>query len=377
VGTQRRPVSRRPGFTLIELLVVISIIAVLIAMLLPAVQSAREAGRRAQCTNNLKQIGLGFMNFESSYGHLPQGPYDGDPNAVDSSGNPVASQSIYDEDWKNGGYETSTCCNALHPNGFNHFFKILPYIEQQALYNTANFAIPALTNNRPQDFAGQDTIGVAVISTFYCPTRRAPARYPIGGTGTIWGKNDYAGSAGFFQGETYECRDTGGRFVPAPPNGSLPIANERAAINQGDTSQRRGAIAHGVRSKRRLSDFLDGTSNSILCAEKSLPWNTFGTDGGDNERWQNAGWDEDVIRYHFLPVPDALAPSFNGQCSNPSNPKTGSTLWRRMFGGPHPGGINSVLGDGSVKFFKFTIDPSVFRKLAVIDDGEILSSDSF
>ena len=83
-----RPATRLKGFTLIELLVVISIIAVLIALLLPAVQAAREAGRRAQCVNNLKQIGLGFMNFESTNTHLPQGPYDGDPNAVTASGAP-------------------------------------------------------------------------------------------------------------------------------------------------------------------------------------------------------------------------------------------------------------------------------------------------
>jgi len=114
-----------------------------------------------------------------------------------------------------------------------------------------------------------------------------------------------------------------------------------------------------------------------MVAEKSLPPDRQGSDGGDNERWNNSGWDEDCIRYHFVPVPDALAPSLNGQCNNPSTPKTGGNLWRRMFGSSHPSGINAVLGDGSVRSLKFTIDPAAMRKLSSIDDGEVLSADSF
>src|SRR5262249_7501211 len=104
---------------------------------------------------------------------------------------------------------------------------------------------------------------------------------------------------------------------------------------------------------------------------------TFGADGGDNERWNNAGWDEDVIRWHFVPVADALAPPLNGQCNNPSAPTTGSTLWRRMFGGSHPGGINALLGGGPVKFFNSPSAPRASRRLAVIGDGEVLSADSY
>ena len=390
---EERPIARRAGFTLIELLVVIAIIAVLIALLLPAVQSAREAARRAQCTNNLKQIGLGFMNFESANGHFPQGPYDGDPNAVDASGNPVPAQSIYDEDWKNGGYESATCCRALHPNGYNQFFKILPYIEQQAIYNLANFSIPPLASGRPGDFAGEDSIAAVAIPGFFCPSRREASRYTVvtnNGVGigmlssasNANAKNDYAGCAGFLQGQAYECTgnyDNATIHIPVAPNGSSPRANERAAINQGDTAGRKGAIVHGARGKRVLADFTDGTSNSIVAAEKSLPISRFATDGGDNERWQNSGWDEDTIRWHFVPVPDNKAPAFRGAaCALPADySDTKTTLWRRMFGGSHPGGINAVLGDGSVRFVKFTVDASAFRKLAVIDDGEVLSADSY
>ena len=373
----------RSGFTLIELLVVIAIIAVLIALLLPAVQSAREAGRRAQCTNNLKQIGLGMLNFESTNQSLPKGPYDGDPNAVDASGNPAPDRRIYDEDWRNGAYETATCCRADHPNGFNQFFKILPYIEQQPLYNLANFDAPPLSSTltRPADYAGEDSIARIAVPGYYCPSRRSIDRYGSVQTTAI-SKNDYAGCAGMMQGQAYECTgayDNPTIWIPPAPNGAAPRANERAAINYGDTPGRKGAIIQGARGTRRLADFLDGTSNSIVSAEKCLPITRLGTDGGDNERWENSGWDEDVIRWHFVPVPDSKAPTFRGAaCGTPPDyTDQTNSLWRRMFGSSHPGGINAQFGDGSVHFIKYTVDPGAFRRLSVIDDGEPLSSDQY
>ncbi|HEY2156007.1 MAG TPA: DUF1559 domain-containing protein, partial [Isosphaeraceae bacterium] len=201
--------SRRPGFTLIELLVVIAIIAVLIALLLPAVQSAREAARRTQCTNNLKQFGLGVLNFESSNTHLPQGPYDGDPNAVTTAGKADSS-----------GYPTNgACCNAASPNGWNHFFKILPYMEQQQVYNLANFSVPAIHNGRPANYDGETTVAEVALSFLYCPTRRVNFK---NGTNpaTATSRNDYAGCAGFAVGSMFGCGN--GNWTPAPPNGSGP-----------------------------------------------------------------------------------------------------------------------------------------------------------
>jgi prepilin-type N-terminal cleavage/methylation domain-containing protein len=369
--------ARRPGFTLIELLVVIAIIGVLIALLLPAVQSAREAARRAQCSNNLKQIGLGFMNFESANGHLPQGPHDGHPRAVNPDGTPNPAGYNYDET-PGSAYGGTTCCNAAHPDGWNHFFKILPYMEQQQVYNLANFDVPKLWGSgRWADYGGEDSVSFAAIGAYYCPSRRGVELYGD----PQRSRNDYAGCAGFLQGETYECIGVHGdpnsmRFVPALPNGMVPIGDERSTPNLGNTGGRKGAIVwSGKGWKRKLADFRDGTSNSILVSEKSLPLDRFGADGGDNERWNNSGWDEDNIRFHFVPVADDQAPSLNGHCQNPSTPKTGGNLWRRMFGSSHPGGVNAVLGDGSVRFIKFTVDPSIFRRMSVIDDGEPLSAD--
>jgi prepilin-type N-terminal cleavage/methylation domain-containing protein/prepilin-type processing-associated H-X9-DG protein len=385
--------ARRSGFTLIELLVVIAIIGVLIALLLPAVQQAREAARRMQCTNNLKQVGLGFMNFESTYGHLPQGPHDGHPQAITASGAPNPLGYTYDE--RPGiDYEgVSTCCRAANADGWNQFFRILPYIEQTNLYNAANLNSPpiwsnAISGSPPANNANEDIVAQGIIATYYCPTRRSPIGYPVtsGGVTVLFGKIDYAGCAGFLQGETYECINNGGSgsltggspLVPPAPDGAIPITNERNPLNWGNTSGRKGAIVHpGRGAKRFLADFTDGTSNSIIAGEKSLPPSRHNTDGGDNERWQNSGWDEDNIRFHFVPVPDITAPALNGFCLNPSNPNNGSTLWRRMFGSSHPGGANVVLGDGSVRFIKFTVNRSTFRRLAVIDDNEPMSADSY
>jgi len=371
--------SRRAAFTLIELLVVIAIIAVLISLLLPAVQSAREAARRAQCVNNLKQIGLGFMNHESTYGYLPQGPYDGSPNAVTTSGAPDPGGYNYTET-AGSQYGTTTCCNAAHPDGWNHFFKVLPFIEQQNVYNLANFNVPAIHTGRPVNFNGEDDVARIGIASFYCPSRRAVQGF---GSTLITYRNDYAGSAGFMQGQWYECENTGGnfsntKFVPPAPNGAWPIADERTPVNLGNTGGRKGAIVwSGQGAKRRIADFIDGTSNSIMVGEKCLPPSRWGADGGDNERWNNAGWDECVLRFHFVPMSDFQTAALNGVCATPTSPNTGGNLWRRFFGSSHPGGYNAAFGDGSVKFIKFSVDAGTHRKLCVIDDAEVLSGDSY
>ena len=123
--------TRRLAFTLVELLVVIAIIGILVGLLLPAVQAAREAARRMQCSNNMKQIGLAVMNFESAYKQIPPGPFDGDPRLTGM---------VYNEPI--GSYESgTTCCNAASPNGWSQWFKILPFMEQTNVYNLANFEI--------------------------------------------------------------------------------------------------------------------------------------------------------------------------------------------------------------------------------------------
>ncbi|HOM18046.1 MAG TPA: DUF1559 domain-containing protein [Thermoguttaceae bacterium] len=154
---EREDNSFRPvlhGFTLVELLVVITIIGILIALLLPAVQSAREAARRMQCTNHLKQIALAFHNYHAAYGVLPDAGKD-KPGTTDCNG----------------------CCDSPYRGDWNFFYQIFPFIEQENLYNQTD-------NN---------TIYKTPISIYYCPSRRRAARYPSD-TGTA--RSDYAGCAG-------------------------------------------------------------------------------------------------------------------------------------------------------------------------------------
>ncbi len=355
---KRRVVLRsRLGFTLVELLVVIAIIGILVGLLLPAVQQAREAARRMQCQNHMKQMSLAAMNFESAYRHLPNGGLDGDPQAIDSSGNPNPAGYNYAETPPT--YGGTTCCRAATRRGWNHFYKLLPYLEQTSVYNLGEDSPPFWPN--VANNANEDLVAQSAIPTYYCPSRRSPIGYGSAGFYRV----DYAGNAGFFQGEVIE----GTGIVPPPPLGLTPIGDERANVNQGNESGRRGVIIWGgYGHKRKLADITDGTSNTIIFAEKCIPRTRQGADGGDNERWNNNGWDEDTVRWHFAPVSDFVAPPFRPGSTN-------ATAWRRMFGSSHTSGLNAARSDGSVAFYSFQIDANTWRKLCVADDGEVFSED--
>lgn len=322
------------GFTLVELLVVIAIIGVLIALLLPAIQAARESARRSQCSNNLKQIGLAIHNFQDVYGRLPTGARDGDHRVPDA---------------------LTACCNSRTRYGWSFWYHILPFIEQRGLYDLATDADDPPTPGSGQN-SKENIVAQKFVTTYYCPSRRLPEPY---GSGKFY-RSDYAGNAG--QRGEGDIRDT--------PSGGL-----------------RGPIIQTDRNRTRIELIRDGSSNTILVAEKALHPKSFGSDGGDNERWNNAGWDEDIIRfgagrlnngteYGLPPIPDNTAPYNPGSGWTTIKDLGGRTWgqWHPFFGSSHPGGMNACMVDGGVRFISFTVNADTFRRLSLTDDGETVDN---
>lgn len=319
------------GFTLVELLVVIAIIGILIGLLLPAVQAAREAARRNQCSNNLKQIGLAFHNFQDVYGKLPNGGRDGDHRLPDP---------------------LSACCNSRTRYGWSWLYHILPFVEQKAIYDLATDADDPPTPGTAQN-SKEDVVAQKGIQIYYCPSRRMMEYY---GSGKFY-RSDYAGNAGE--------RDT-------------------SDIRSSDSSGgRRGVVIQTDRAKTRVELVRDGSSNTIMVSEKALHPKAFGAEGGDNERWNNPGWDEDIVRfgagrladgttYGLTPIPDSKAP-YNPGSGWTTVTDAGGRVWGQwhpFFGSSHPGGVNACMVDGGVRFLSFTTDHQVFRRLSLSDDGE-------
>lgn len=292
-----RPHAPR-AFTLIELLVVIAIIAVLIGLLLPAVQKVREAASRMQCQNNLKQIGLAFHNYHDANQKFPNAGSDG-PN--------------------------NTCCNSTVRTGWTWMYHILPYIEQDNVYR------------EPVD----NTVRFTAIKTYYCPTRRSPIVYTSGG-----GRSDYAANGGRNMAEAGRSGMVMRQWSTLPAS---TTADPNLPPNQ----------------TRKMTDVSDGLTNTILVGEKQLHHTVQGSAGGDNESWNNSGWDQDHVRFgEAVPQSDDLHPT-----------SASSTFWSVRFGSSHTGGFNAVLGDGSVKFIRYGIDANNWMRLCLVNDGEVINTD--
>ena len=339
-------VPGKSGFTLIELLVVIAIIGVLVGLLLPAVQNAREAARRTQCSNNVKQMTLAALNFESTYRKLPDGPIDGHTQAINQAGNPNTS-----------GYpRNNSCCRAATRDGWSVQYKILPFMEGGNIYEMGRDDEPFWPSVNGN--GNENEVAQTYVSSFYCPSRRSPQGY-----GSGFGRTDYAGNAGFYHGRP----DSTVNLIPAAPLGA-PAIGTRTRHNGGLAPGRGGAFVWaGLGDTRKLNGILDGTSNSIMFAEKSLHPTQVGRDGGDNERWNNAGWDECVMRWHFPPRHD-------NQATQPPDPS--ATNWNRYFGASHGAGLYAGFCDGSVRFFSFQVDAELWMNLCVVNDGNVIKGES-
>ena len=328
--------SRRKGFTLIELLVVIAIIAVLIALLLPAVQQAREAARRTQCKNNLKQLGLALFNYHDTFTVFPMASF----SNVDVTGNDTGPCS-----WQNTGMQVM----------------LLPYIDQAPLYNQYNFSAHGHGGNGKPD---NDALCAKSINAFICPSEAAPRNGFPG--------NNYSGSLG-----------------SAAPWGGW---------NWGATAtDNNGAFSYvkALSSK----DFTDGLTNTIMMGETGIgglpgskvnvsqqvnnpagnysgftltqvnAWAQLGNTSGGPGKDTNTGqhWHEGIIGmtlFNTLLTPNS--PNYNVSGSGGGEMDGTGMIAARSY---HVGGVHVMLGDGSARFINNNIDWSTYQNLGNRFDG--------
>ena len=301
--------QRSDGFTLVELLVVIAIIGILVALLLPAVQAAREAARRMQCSNNMKQIGLSLHNYHDTYKKFPMGQMIWNPNA------PMAGLqgTVRLFGWQVG---------------------LLPFMEQNTLYDTVNFqAYPQINTANTAGFGSQ------YIETYLCPSN--PFRIGVDWTGAC---NPRARS----------CQED------TTPTHYSGIADHLSEFHSGGsgwpTAQGRGMFY--IASDLSFRDVLDGTGNTIFIAENVAPDST-GANRFSGKCW--TGWN--LLDVHNgVNFPFKLVPRLSHSAWNSSN-------------GPasfHPGGCMVTLGDGSVRFLAQTINQPTLSAMATRAGGEAL-----
>jgi prepilin-type N-terminal cleavage/methylation domain-containing protein/prepilin-type processing-associated H-X9-DG protein len=325
--------SRRSAFTLIELLVVIAIIAVLIALLLPAVQQAREAARRTQCRNNLKQIGLGLHNYTDRSKNFP-------PGGIMLLGtNPAGGGDITNNFADGGGY--ATIWRASNGDRCQSWMlQILPMIDQGAIYNAWNFNADVKSNQL--DASGQP-LASRNIAAFKCPSRAPQTNLPFMFLGWSGGFTDYGGcfGAGNLAGNSASNKDRTEYY------GYLPVTARGTDINGGGMFYMNSSVS--------FASISDGTSNTIMVGEvqrlKAAPFDS--VDG-----WAVAGM-----------------PTLFTTANSVVQTKMGiNGLQRETGGSDHKGGAHFCFADGSVRFLSENMDLNLYSALGTIATGEIVGA---
>lgn len=313
--------NRSRGFTLVELLVVIAIIGILVALLLPAIQAAREAARRTQCVNNLKQLGIAMHNYHDAHKCLPYGW------RVEATG-----QTHRRDCW---------------------FHRILPFVEQEAFQveyeNWPDYYQREYIHRMPIDLAGRAVPG------FMCPSD--PSGPAVGGGGTNNG----------FQGNYAVCGGGGYPYTPTVIDGNF--YNTVRTENGGMFGTSRPDIP------RTLAAALDGTANVLMASEGLIRGKTGATWGELGGYW--GGAPHGSYAFSSAESPNTTVPDRVYSCKTTSWPKApcengnaGGLAGRYCFARSyHPGGVNVVLCDSAVRFVSDSVDTLTFRHLGNREDG--------
>ena len=341
-------IRSRPGFTLVELLVVIAIIGILIGLLLSAVQAAREAGRRSQCQNNLRQIGIAVHNHHDQRRILPtmgERPYywgGGGGWGKNATGyyetgqyDPNVSYASFTDP---GGDPRQGSPKVGREQRLSWAYQILPYLELQHVWNPS--IPPSITNPAQMFVYRMKVIREAEIPLYACPTRRSGDLLVQSAFNNVWYK-----------------------IMPVDYAPELGLYNYRA----GFYTWGGGALARPDRQPKSLGNISDGTANTVLIAEKQFPVGMHGIWWARDNR-PGYAWPMDYTNirasargtatslYYTPPRPD----------QDPAS-AVGHSDWR--FGSSHPNGFNVVMCDASVRMFDFGIDPDLFWRLCIAVDG--------
>ena len=336
---------RLSGFTLVELLVVIAIIGILVALLLPAVQAAREAARRSQCQNHLKQLSLACLLHEDTHGFFPSGGWH--------------------YTWAG---DSDRGFGATQPGAWT--YSILPYMEEQALFDMGSdgdTGFPGVEQRR-----ATRTVMTTSLTIFYCPSRRAVRTYPswaLFGEGFSQPANSLRISDDLIAKTDYAIN--GGGTLMTDPWLSPPV---RATM---DLSWKAGSRGNGIayqRSEVKRAEITDGSVYTILLGEKFVePVRYETTSFGDHHGMYVYYWD--TFRY-ASDAPDTL-PRLDADLGNTAIMRDVNSCCAFRFGSAHPGGLHVSMCDGSIHSISYDIEPTVYRQLGDRDDGRVVAEATF